>query len=130
MSTYTTFKPATVAAIPLQDAMTRYLRGDRMSDMCADYNTSMTTLCRYLSQNGAPARERARRTGNRPKPRPTAHNLQPSRLCGDCRHWKPDVPISDWDKMPRIDDGVTLPIRDGRCGLDGSRKERCEGCTP
>ena len=62
------------------------------------------------------------------KPYTRPDGVKPAKLCGDCKNWLPDVPVADWDKIPRIDDGVTLPIRDGRCGRDGNRRERCDRC--
>lgn len=119
------FRPAIVARIPLNEAMARYQRGDKLAEMAADYKVSETTVLRHLTAAGAPVRKKAKRKKNKPRHAPT---VVCSNLCGDCKNWLPDVPIADWGRVPRVDDGFTLPIRDGRCGRNGERRERCDRC--
>lgn len=48
--------------------------------------------------------------------------------CGECRHWKPDVPVADWHRIPRVKVGFAR-LRLGRCmvqpELHVEREELC-----
>jgi len=48
--------------------------------------------------------------------------------CGECRHWKPDVPVADWGHVPRAKVGFAR-LRLGRCEMQPDlRVEREELC--